>query len=91
MLIFVQIIAPPEGTFPNFHEAFTQLHLGQLIASVKCMRGDRRDGGIDPNTDHIVRNFISSSSSIDEDIGVVHFLDEDLKMREGGEATRSFQ
>jgi hypothetical protein len=45
-----------EGIFSNFHEAFTQLHLGQLLASDKCTSGDRRDGGIDPNADHISRN-----------------------------------
>ena len=52
---------------PYIHEAFTQLHLGQLFAIVKCVSRDRRDGGINPDTDHIVRSFPSSSSRVDED------------------------
>jgi hypothetical protein len=77
-----------EGIFPNLHDAFTQLHLGQLLAFVKCTREDRRDGGIDPNTDHITWNFSSSSSGIDEDIGVVHYFESNFsKLREGGEVS----
>jgi hypothetical protein len=49
-----------EGIFSNFHEAFTQLHLGQLLPLEKCTSGDRRDdGGIDPNSDHIARDSLS--------------------------------
>jgi hypothetical protein len=62
------VIAPTEGPLPNFDEAFTQLHLGQFLTSTKCTIGDRRNGGIDPNTDDIVRNFVSSSPRVDEDI-----------------------
>jgi hypothetical protein len=60
-----------EGPLPYFHEAFTQLHLGQLLASCKCFGRDRRDdGGIDPNADHIVGNFSSSLPRVDEDFGI---------------------
>jgi hypothetical protein len=53
---------------PNFHEAFTQLHLGQLLAFLKCFSRDRRDGGIDSNTDHILRDFVSTlATRVDED------------------------
>lgn len=31
----------------NFNEAFTEVHLGQLLALFKCMSGDRGDGRID--------------------------------------------
>jgi hypothetical protein len=64
------MVAPREGTFPYFHEPFTQLHFGQLLASVKCISGDRRDGWINSKTDHIVRNFSSSSPGVDEDFGI---------------------
>jgi hypothetical protein len=64
------MVAIPEGTRPNFDEAFTQLHLGQLLPLVKCTSGDRRDGGMDPNTDHIVWNYLSSVSRVDEDLGI---------------------
>jgi hypothetical protein len=56
---------------PNFHEAFTQLHLGQLLPLKKCMSGDRRDGGIDPNADNIMRMTLSSLPSVDEDLVIV--------------------
>ena len=59
-----------ERIFPDFHEAFTQLHLGQLHASVKCLSMDRRDGGIYSYTDDIVWNYLSSSSRVDEDLGI---------------------
>ena len=59
-----------EGICPNFHEAFTQLHLGQLLASNKCVSGDRRDGGVDQKADHIVRNFRSPITRVDEDVGI---------------------
>jgi hypothetical protein len=65
------MVAPPEGTGPNFNEAFTQLHLGQLMASFKCTIGDRRDGGIDPNADYILRRTISARPGVDEDLGNV--------------------
>jgi hypothetical protein len=67
------MVAPSEGIVPNFHDAFTQLHLGQLLASVKCTSGDRRD--IDPNTDHIDRNSLSSCPSVDEDLVSPHLDD----------------
>ena len=54
------MVAKTEGIFPNFHEAFIQLHLGQLLASFKRTSRDRRDGGIDPNTDYILWNIRSS-------------------------------
>jgi hypothetical protein len=57
MTIYVnRLLATTEGIKPNFHEAFTQLYLGQLLAFKKCVNRDRRDGGINPNADHIVRN-----------------------------------
>jgi hypothetical protein len=64
------VVAPPEGTNPNFHEAFTQLNLGQLLALVKYTNGNRRDGGIDPNADYILWNNSSPSSCVDEDLGI---------------------
>jgi hypothetical protein len=57
-----------KGPLPDFHEAFTQLYLGQLVAVVKCIRGDRRDGGINPNADNITRH--SLASGVDEDLGI---------------------
>jgi hypothetical protein len=62
------MVATTEGLFTNFNEAFTQLHLGQLLASMKRFSGDRRDGGINPNTDYILRNIISSLPRVDEGI-----------------------
>jgi hypothetical protein len=59
-----------EGSKPYLNEAFTQVHLGQLLAYMKCVSADRRDGGIDPNTDHILRNFSSSFPRVDEDVGI---------------------
>jgi hypothetical protein len=59
-----------KGTFSNFHEAFTQLHLGQLLPLVKCFSRDRRDGGIDPNADHIIWSNSSSLPCVDEDFGI---------------------
>ena len=35
-----RVVAPTEGTVPNFHEAFTQLHLGQLRTFIE---GTSRD------------------------------------------------
>jgi hypothetical protein len=67
--------ATTEGIVSNFHEAFTQLHLGQLLALVKYTSGDRRDGGIDPNADDIARRSLSTRPSVDEDlvgISIVH-------------------
>ena len=59
---------PIDGIFPNFHDAFTQLHLGQLIASNKCTIRDRRDGGIDTKADHILQNIVSTQATrVDED------------------------
>jgi hypothetical protein len=55
---------------PNFHEAFTQLHLGQLLASFKCTSGDRRDGGIDSKMYDILRNTVSTRPNVDEDLGI---------------------
>jgi hypothetical protein len=52
---------------PNFNEAFTELNLGQLIALAKCVTGDRRDGGIDKDADHIASDSPFSSSRVDED------------------------
>jgi hypothetical protein len=69
------LVAITEGPLPNFNEAFTQLHLGQLLALVKYTRGDRRDGGIDPNADDITRRSLSTKPSEDEDlvgINIVH-------------------
>ena len=59
-----------EGFVPNFHEAFTQLHLGQFPAFVKCVIRDRRDRWINPNTDHILWSFQSSLPRVDEDLGI---------------------
>ena len=56
-----------EGAFPNFNEAFTQLHLSHLIASKKCQSRDRRYGMIDPNADHIARDSLSARPCVDED------------------------
>jgi hypothetical protein len=64
------MVAPPEGMFSNFHEAFTQLHLGQPLSLVKCVIGDRRDGGIDPNAYHMLRNNRSHFPRVDEDLGI---------------------
>jgi hypothetical protein len=66
------VFATPKGTFPDFHEAFTQLHLGQLPAYLKCIIGDRRDGGIDPNADDIARS-LSTRPSVDEGLVDIHF------------------
>jgi hypothetical protein len=64
------MVAATEGSFPDSHEeAFiTQLHLGQLFAFEKCTIGDRRDGGINPNTDYILRDSSSSFSCVDEEL-----------------------
>jgi hypothetical protein len=60
-----------EGSYPNFHEAFTQLHLGQLLALLKCLNRDRRDGGINPNTYDILRDIVSTHATpVDEDLGI---------------------
>jgi hypothetical protein len=59
-----------EGTLPNFYDAFTQLHLGQLLASDKCISRDRRNGGIDTSMDHIVWNSLSSSPRVDKDLSI---------------------
>jgi hypothetical protein len=65
-------VAPLEGPKPNFHDAFTQLHLDQLRAFVKRISGDRRDRRIDPNTDHIKWNSSRSSfPRVDEDFVTV--------------------
>ena len=64
------MVAVTEGFVPDFDEAFAQLHLGQLHASVKCLSMDRRDGGIYSYTDDIVWNYLSSSSRVDEDLGI---------------------
>jgi hypothetical protein len=60
-----------KGIFPNFHDAFTQLQLGQLRAIAKCFSRDRRDGGIDPNTYNISRDIVSTlATRVDEDLGI---------------------
>jgi hypothetical protein len=64
------MVAPLEGTTPNFHEAFTQLHLGQLRPSFKCVSRDRRDGGINSNTLYILRDSVSPRPRVDEDLGI---------------------
>jgi hypothetical protein len=61
------VFAIRKGTDTNFHEAFTQLHLGQLLACVECTNRDRCDGGINPNTDNIARRSLSTKPSVDED------------------------
>ena len=63
------MVAPTEGPFPYFNDAFTQLYLGQLLAFVKCTGGDQRDGGIDPNADDIARRSLSTRPRVDEDLG----------------------
>jgi hypothetical protein len=60
--------ATREGMIPYIHDAFTQLHLGQLLAFVKCTIGDRRDGGINPDMFYISRDSSSSFSCVDEDL-----------------------
>jgi hypothetical protein len=60
--------AIPEGPFPNFHKAFTQLYLGQLRAFVKCFIRDRHDGGIDSNMDNILRDIVSFFPGVDKDV-----------------------
>jgi hypothetical protein len=64
------VVAPREGIFPNFDDALTELHLGQFVASEKCMSGDRRDGGNNPNADYILRYSISCFSHVDEDLSI---------------------
>jgi hypothetical protein len=64
------MVAITEGPLPDFHETFTQLHLGQLLALVKCVSRDRRDGRINPNADHILRDIISSRTGVDEYLGI---------------------
>jgi hypothetical protein len=59
-----------EGIFPNFNEAFTELHLGQLFAFEKCFIGDRRDGGIDQNAYYILRSIVSVLPCVDEDVSI---------------------
>jgi hypothetical protein len=59
-----------EGILPNFHDAFTQLDLGQLFTSLKCLKRDRRDGGIDSNADHILWRSLSPRPGVDEDLGI---------------------
>jgi hypothetical protein len=61
----------PEGPIPNLNEAFTQLHLGQLLAIVKCTSGDGRDGRIDPNTDHINWGTIPSFPRVVKDFVII--------------------
>jgi hypothetical protein len=51
-----------KGAIPNFHKAFTQLHLGQLLALVKCISRDRHDGGINTSTDDILWDTVSTAS-----------------------------
>jgi hypothetical protein len=62
------VVAPPEGTFPDFYEAFTQLHLGQLSVSIKCKSRDQRDGVINSKTDNITWDIHSSFPRVDEDL-----------------------
>jgi hypothetical protein len=64
------MVAINKGPFPNFYEAFTQLHIDQLLAFKKCTSRDRRDGGINSNADHILRNNSSSLPRVDEDLGI---------------------
>ena len=66
-----RMVAPCKGPFPNFQEAFTQLHLGQLLALVKCFIRDRRDGGIDPKADHMLRDNVSDRPHVDENLGII--------------------
>jgi hypothetical protein len=80
------MVAPSEGIYSNFHEAFTQLHIGQLVAIPKCIIGNRRDGGINPKTDHIIRNFSSSSTSVDDDI--IHDVISIKEKRKAGTSSR---
>jgi hypothetical protein len=63
--------APREGIISNFHEAFSQLHLGQLRPSFKCVSRDRRNGGINPNADNILRDIVSDRPHVDEDLGII--------------------
>jgi hypothetical protein len=62
--------ATSEGMFPDFHEAFTQLHICKIIEKLKCVSGDRRDRGINPDTEHISWNNSSSNYRVDEDLGI---------------------
>jgi hypothetical protein len=66
------MVAPSEGFFPDFHDAIAELHLGQLLAPVKCFVGDRRDGGINPDANLILRNDSSFFTRVDEDLGISH-------------------
>jgi hypothetical protein len=59
-----------EGMIPNFHDAFTQLDIGQLFTSLKCLKRDRHDGRIDSNADHILWRSLSPRPSVDEDLGI---------------------
>ena len=65
-----RMAAVREGIPPNFHDAFTQLHLGQLLALVKCVSRNRRDGGINSNTFYILRDSVSPRPRVDEDLGI---------------------
>jgi hypothetical protein len=77
------VVAITEGTFPNFYEAFTQLHLGQLLAFEKCVSRDRRDGGINSNTFDISRDSVSSLPRVNENLGIhgiSHDEEEDIQL-----------
>jgi hypothetical protein len=68
-----------KGPHPNFHEAFTQLHLGQLIASFKCVSRDRCNGRIDSNTDQISMDSVySPRPRVDEDLGISSITGHDI-------------
>ena len=59
-----------EGVFPDFNEAFAELHLGQLLVIRKCLSGFRLDGWIDMNMENIIRNISSYFPRVDEDLTV---------------------
>ena len=70
-----------EGPCPDFHDAFTQLHLGQLLAFTKCISRNRRDGGIDPNMDYIMWDSSSSFSGphVDKDVVIISIASHNTK------------
>lgn len=54
----------------QFQRGLAELHLDQLHTSIKCFSRDWRDGGIDDDAYHIVRNSLSSRPGVDEDLAI---------------------
>jgi hypothetical protein len=87
MLIFVIDRSQCAKDPSPIYDAFTELHLGQFLAFFKCILMNRRDGGIDPNTDYILRNIVSARPCVDEVVGIGPTPAHILRLEDAGEAT----